>query len=161
MIDIVEVSLDIALNSPDWLIWRTRRCVQNVDDIPDRVLLCPVRSESVTMWVEPCFADRFNNNPHAFLYNSVQDCWNTQWAQFSILFGYIHSSCWFRLVVLETLLNQCNQFFFWHLQISVHLHFINSGGFTALIGFDVVNRGYDGYFVHHCFYKSRKRCSLL
>ena len=125
------------------------------------MFLRPVRAETITVRIKLCFAYRLYDNPHAFLYYPVQNCWNTQRALFSILFGDIYPSCWFWSVIAETLSYQRNQFISWHLQIFVHFHLVNAGCLTAFVRLDIMDCGNNGYFINHCFNKTCKADSIF
>ena len=94
MIDFIKARLDVALDCPDWLIGGCTCGIDHIDNISDRVLLCPVGPETVAVRIKPRLADWFQDDPDAFLNDSVQYCWNTQGTQLSIGFFNVDSSGW-------------------------------------------------------------------
>lgn len=161
MVDIVKTALNVSLNRPYWLVWGACRSIYHVYDVTYCVFLRPVWAETVTVRIKFCFTNRLYDNSHTFLYDSVQNCWNTQWALFSILFRDIYPSCGLWSVITETISYQCNQFFSWHLQIFIHFRLVNASRLTAFVRLNVMDCGYYGYFIYHSLYKTCESDSLF
>ena len=91
VIDIVEASLDVALNCPHGLVRRFASGIYDIDDTPDCVFLCPIGAEAVTLRIKSRFTDRLDNDAHALLYDPVQHSRDAQRSFLSVtLFRYIH-----------------------------------------------------------------------
>lgn len=49
VIDIVEASLDVALNCPHGLVRRFTSSIYDIDDTPDCMFLCPIGAKAISM----------------------------------------------------------------------------------------------------------------
>ena len=72
VIDIVEASLDVALNCPHGLVRRLASSIYDIDDTPDCMFLCPIGAKAVALRIKSRFTDRLDNDTHALLYDPVQ-----------------------------------------------------------------------------------------
>ena len=106
MIDVVKTALYISLDCPYRLVFGFHTCIDDIDNIPDSVLLRPVRAETIAMRIESRFAYWFQNQSHTFLYNPVQYCGNTQRTLFAVCLFDILPFGWLWFVVGKIILNQ-------------------------------------------------------
>ena len=91
VIDIVEASLDVALNGPHGLVRRFASSIYDIDDTPDCMFLCPIGAKAVALRIKSRFTDRLDNDTHALLYDPVQYSGDTQRSfSFRYSFRYIH-----------------------------------------------------------------------
>ena len=106
VIDIVEASLDVALNCPHGLVRRFASGIYDIDDTPDCVFLCPIGAKAVALRIKSRFTDRLDNDTHALLYDPVQYSGDTQRSFLSVTLFDIFTAGWLGSVVAKTRLNQ-------------------------------------------------------
>ena len=106
VIDIVEASLDVTLNSPPGLVGRFTSSIYDIDDTPDCVFLCPIGAKAVALRIKSRFTDRLDNDTHALLYDPVQYSGDTKRSFIDVtLFDIFTAGC-FVDVVAKTILNK-------------------------------------------------------
>ena len=94
VIDIVEASLDVTLNSPHGLVGRFTSSIYDIDDTPDCVFLCPIGAKAVALRIKSRFTDRLDNDTHALLYDPVQYCRDAQRSFLSVTLFDIFTAGW-------------------------------------------------------------------
>ena len=87
MVDFIKARLDVAFHCPYWLVRGFASSIDYIDNISDRVLLRPIGPETVTVRIEPRFADWLQDYPDALLNDSVQYRWNTKGRSFPLAFS--------------------------------------------------------------------------
>jgi len=80
-----------------------------------RIMHRAIGSESIAVWEEFCFHQRFQNNSQAFLHDSVQHSRYAEWSLFPVAFLDIYPSGRLRLIILKCALHKTYQL------IPVHL----------------------------------------